>query len=88
MLGTDIFENGRFWVPGQPPNFTMPRRWAEEYVNSLISFPAAESRDDADATSQAIIRLKSSGWVKNSLDPSPPQYTRVGKQAVRGALYG
>lgn len=88
MLCTDIFENGRFWVPGQPPNYTMPRRWAEEYVNSLISFPASDSRDDADATSQLILYLKNSGWVKNSLDPSKPEYTRVGRSLVRGALYG
>lgn len=88
MLCTDIFENGRFWVPGQPPNYTMPRRWAEEYVNSLITFPASDSKDDADATSQALIRLKTSGWVKNSLDPTKPEYTRVGRQLVRESLYG
>lgn len=87
-MASDIFENGRFWVPGQPPNFTMARRWAEEYVISLISFPAAASKDDADATSQCVDRLKISGWVKNSLDPSVPEYTRVGRAAVRGSLYG
>lgn len=87
MLGTDIFENGRFWVPGQPPNYTMPRRWAEQYVHSLISFPATDSRDDADATSQAIIRLKASGWVKNSLDFHEELPFRVGSRP-QGALYG
>lgn len=88
MLVTDIFENGRFWVPGQPPMYTMPRRWADEYVNSMIAFPAAASRDDADATSQALIFLKTHGWVKNTEDPVEPQFTRVGKQLVRGPLYG
>jgi predicted phage terminase large subunit-like protein len=87
MLATDIFENGRFWVPGQPPNYTMPRRWAEEYVNSLLSFPASDSRDDADATSQAIIRLKASGWVKNSLDIVEERPFRVGRRSQH-ALYG
>lgn len=87
MLATDIFENGRFWVPGQPPNYTMPRRWAEEYVNSLLSFPASDSRDDADATSQAIIRLKASGWVKNSLDIVEERPFRVGSRSQH-ALYG
>tara|TARA_R110000751_G_scaffold18476_5_gene56204 strand:- start:1011 stop:2558 length:1548 start_codon:yes stop_codon:yes gene_type:complete len=87
MLGTDIFENGRFWVPGQPPHFTMPRRWAEPYVRSLITFPASDSRDDADATSQAIIRLKTSGWVKNSLDFEEERPFRVGAAASQ-TLYG
>ena len=88
MLVTDIFENGRFWVPGQGPNYTMPRRWAEEYINSLVSFPASDSKDDADATSQFLIKMKQSGWVKNSMDPSLPEYTRVGRHLVRGSLYG
>lgn len=87
LLTTDIFENGRFYVPGQPPNYTLPRRWAEEYVNSLISFPASDSRDDADATSQAIIRMKASGWIKNSLDAMEEAPFRVTERA-NGALYG
>jgi len=87
LLTTDIFENGRFYVPGQPPNYTLPRRWAEGYVNSLISFPASDSRDDADATSQAIIRMKTSGWIKNSLDAIEEAPFRVTERA-NGALYG
>jgi predicted phage terminase large subunit-like protein len=87
LLVTDIFENGRFYVPGQPPNYTLPRRWAEEYVNSLMSFPASDSRDDADATSQAIIRMKTSGWIKNSLDAIEEEPFRVTERA-NGALYG
>lgn len=87
LLTTDIFENGRFYVPGQPPNYTLPRRWAEEYVNSLMSFPASDSRDDADATSQAIIRMKTSGWIKNSLDAIEEEPFRVTERA-NGALYG
>jgi predicted phage terminase large subunit-like protein len=87
LLTTDIFENGRFYVPGQPPNYTLPRRWAEEYVNSLMSFPASDSRDDADATSQAIIRMKTSGWIKNSLDAMEEEPFRVTERA-NGALYG
>lgn len=88
MLCTDIFENGRFYVPGQPPHYTMPRRWADDYINSLIAFPASASRDDADATSQAILRIKSSGWVKNSLDFVEEKPFRVGGNHRSEPLYG
>lgn len=87
MLCTDIFENGRFYVPGQPPNFTMPRRWADDYINSLVAFPVSASRDDADATSQAILKIKASGWVKNTLDLVEEKPFRVGSNFKR-ELYG
>lgn len=87
-LSSDVLENGRVWVPGQPPNYTAARRWAEEFIISVISFPAANSRDWVDSMSQAIIRVKKSGWIKNSEDPVEPEYTRIGRQAVRSPLYG
>lgn len=85
-LVTDIFENGRFYVPGAKPSFTMPMRWADDYVTNLCAFPAMESRDDADATSQALIYLKRQSWVYNTEDPpiEEPSY----RPQPRGALYG
>lgn len=88
QLSSDVLENGRVWVPGAPPNFTTPRRWAEEFIMACIAFPAATSRDWVDTMSQAIIRVKKSGYIQNSDNPMNPEYTRVGRAAVRGSLYG
>ena len=75
MVASEIMENGRYYVPGQAPHFTQPRKWADDHVDSLVSFPASASRDEADAASQAIIRIKLSGWVKNSADAQDPGYS-------------
>ncbi len=48
-LSTDLMENGRVWVPGQPPNYTTARRWAEEVIVACTSYPAADSRDWVDS---------------------------------------
>lgn len=69
MLVSDIFESGRFYVLGQGPSFTQPLRWCEDYISSMISYPAADARDDVDATSQALISLRTHGWIKNTADP-------------------
>ena len=69
QLALDFFENGRIWVPAAPPNFTQPRRWAQKFVDFLVSHPSSDSRDIVDSTSQAIIRIKRSGWVRNTDDP-------------------
>ena len=85
-LCLDILEAGRFYVPGQPPNYTVPRRWADEFVQSLINFPNADSRDDVDAFSQLVIRLKTSGWVHQASEgPKEPDYRS--EQNQRGAIY-
>lgn len=87
-LSSDLMENGRVWVPGQPPLYTGARRWAEEFILACISFPSANSRDFVDTMTQAILRVKKSGYVHNSEDAIEPEYTRVGKQLIRGPLYG
>ena len=86
-LSSDLMENGRVWVPGQPPTYTMARRWAEEFIISCIAYPAADSRDWVDTLSQAIIRVKKSGWVSNSEDWHEERPFRVtGREVER--LYG
>lgn len=86
-LCLDIFENGRFYVPHTPPNFTMPRKFAQEYIASMTAYPATTSLDEVDATSQALIRLKSSGWVHNSDEqPEPPRWRDTTPSSE--ALYG
>lgn len=85
-LVLDIFSNGRVYAPAIPPNFTIFRRWAEEWITSLTNFPNADSRDDADATSQALIYCKTGGWVHNPGEgPQPQPYTSENLQ--RGAIY-
>lgn len=69
MLASDIIENGRVYIPYAEPNFTMPRRWADDFVTELCSFPAASSRDYADSFSQAADKVKQLGVVRNSSDP-------------------
>jgi predicted phage terminase large subunit-like protein len=68
---TDLIENGRVWVPGQPFAYLGPRRWAQEVVDQLAAFPAMESRDYVDALTQALLRLKQGNWVINT--ENPPQ---------------
>lgn len=65
-LVTDLIENGRVYVPAQPPGFTMPRKWAEEFIDQCAAFPAAASRDYVDTMTQAFLRIKASGWVANT----------------------
>lgn len=85
-LCLDILEDGRVYVPAIGPNFTQPRRFAEEFIQSLISFPQGDSRDDCDAFSQAVIRLRQSGWVRNTADPKPPEAGYTSERRA-GAIY-
>lgn len=73
-LVSDLIENGRIWVPGQPQTFTTLRPWAQELVEQVVSFPAMESRDFVDSMTQALLRLKLSSWVFNTENPpvEPP----------------
>jgi len=75
QLSLDILESKRVYVPAIPPNFTMPRKFADEFITSATAYPASTSRDDVDALSQAIIKLKTSGWVYQPQDrPAPPPW--------------
>ncbi len=85
QLSLDILEGGRLYVPAIPPMFTMPRKFADEFITSLTSFPANTSRDDVDAFSQAAIKLKTSGWVYQAQDkPEPPAWREY---APKEAIY-
>lgn len=68
-LVTDLIENGRVWLPGEPPGFTRPRYWAEEFQQQCAAFPVDASRDYVDTMTQAFLRVKASGWVMNTEDP-------------------
>lgn len=85
VLATDILENGRVYIPYAQPNFTIPFRWADEFVTELTSFPAASSRDYADSFSQAVDRIKKYGAIRNTEDPWSEQIPRDNSQ--RPAYY-
>lgn len=83
-LITPLLENGRVWVPAQPPNYTFLRPWADEVVENCAMFPKAETRDIVDTLTQALLRLSISGWVHHSLDPvSSPDPNLIDRAAAR-----
>jgi predicted phage terminase large subunit-like protein len=79
-LVTDLIENGRVWLPGQPPSYDIPRKFAEEFLDQCVAFPASDSRDMVDTMSMALMRLKVSGWVVNTDDPTVPTYDTPGER--------
>ena len=81
-LITDLIENGRVWLPGQPPSYDIPRKFAEEFLDQCVAFPASDSRDMVDTMSMALMRLKVSGWVVNTDDPTVPTYDTPGERAA------
>lgn len=85
QLSLDVLESGRLYVPAIPPNFTQPRKFADEFMTSLTAYPATKSRDDVDALSQAIIRLKTSGWIYQPEDKPPEPAWR--QSGPREAIY-
>lgn len=59
---TPVFEWGIVYVP--------PKQWAEEVISYVASFPfgAPPSADLTDTTTQAIIYMRSGGWLDNHSD--------------------
>lgn len=48
-----MFEAGNVWLP-HPKQFP----WVQEYIDELCTFPRANNDDQVDATTQALIRMK------------------------------
>ena len=48
---TDLFENGRIFLPTQAP-------WLAEYEKELLSFPGSKFDDQVDSTSQALAHIR------------------------------
>lgn len=67
-LVTPILEGGRVWLPGKPPDFKLPRKFAAEFLEDAISFPKAAARDVVDTMTQALWRLHSTGWISTPDD--------------------
>ncbi|NDD26381.1 MAG: hypothetical protein EB103_05905 [Actinobacteria bacterium] len=56
----DLFKSGKVWRPA--------RRWADEVVEQLASFPNAAHDDLCDSTTQALIRFRQGGFVRLESD--------------------
>ncbi len=67
-LISHLFENGRIWVPAQPPHYDRLLPFADEFVEACALFPNGDSKDYVDSMSQAIIRLWKSRLIKNTGD--------------------
>jgi len=53
---SDIIASGRVWVP--------QTRWAEELVDEIAAFPSGEHDDLVDATTLALMRFRSGGFIR------------------------
>ena len=57
----DIFSSGMVWYPAG-------RRWAEEVVDEVCGFPAMPHDDLVDTTIMALMRFRSSGFIRLPTD--------------------
>jgi len=73
----DMFASGRVWKP--------QTNWAEEVSDEVASFPAGEHDDYVDATTLALMRFRSGGFVRTILDE--PEETTYFKSKRRQAYY-
>jgi phage terminase large subunit-like protein len=60
-----MFASGRVWKP--------QTNWAEEVADEVASFPAGEHDDYVDATTLALMRFRSGGFVNTLLDEPEPE---------------
>ena len=64
---TDLFASGKVWAP--------PRRWADEVIEEMASFPNSDHDDLVDSSTQALIRFRQGGFIRlDSDEPDEPQY--------------
>lgn len=71
----DFFASGRVWAPDT--------RWAREVVEEIAAFPAGEHDDYVDTTTQALMRLRTGGFIRLPSDePDEPKYFRSLRRAA------
>ena len=70
-----LIENGLIWLPTDPPHYRRLTDEANLFLEAARLFPnprpGSSSNDIIDSMSQALIRLKTTGWLFNKDDPSP-----------------
>lgn len=67
---TDLIENGLVWLPCDPPSWHL-NEYSQVLLRDSTLFPNGESNDTIDSMSQALIRLKQTGWVYHTDDFKP-----------------
>jgi predicted phage terminase large subunit-like protein len=71
---TDLFASGKVWAP--------PRRWADEVMEEMASFPNSDHDDLVDSSTQALIRFRNGGFVRLPTDePDEVQYFKSKRNA-------
>lgn len=63
---SDIFASGRVWAPD--------RRWAEDVIEEVASFPNGRNDDFVDTVSQALNRIRKGGMVRTRHDEKDDDY--------------
>lgn len=58
---SDIFHSGMVWYP-------QGRKWAEELVEQVASFPASANDDMVDVTSMSLARFRAGGFIRLPTD--------------------
>jgi predicted phage terminase large subunit-like protein len=71
---TDLFASGKVWAP--------PRRWADEVIEEMASFPNSDHDDLVDSSTQALIRFRQGGFLRLPSDePDELQYFKSKRNA-------
>lgn len=71
---SDVFASGRVWAP--------QRRWAEEVIEEVASFPNGRNDDYVDTVSQAINRIRKGGMVRTRHDEKDEDYYGYRRRAA------
>jgi predicted phage terminase large subunit-like protein len=64
---SDMFASGMVWYPD--------KRWAEEVIDEVASFPAGEHDDYVDSLSLALMRFRKGGYLRTTLDEDEQERT-------------
>jgi predicted phage terminase large subunit-like protein len=71
---TDLFASGKVWAP--------PRRWADEVIEEMASFPNSDHDDLVDSSTQALIRFRQGGFLRLPSDePDEQKYFKSKRNA-------
>jgi len=73
----DIFASGKVWAP--------QKRWAEEVIDEVASFPAGRNDDLVDCVSLALSRFRSGGFIGTAKDEEDQDMWRY--KARKAAYY-
>lgn len=76
---SDIFASKRVWYP--------PKRWAEEVIDEIASFPNGRYDDYVDGVVLACMRFRAGGFIGTNLDMKDDEDTAWRYKVKRAAYY-